>query len=74
MPVHQGSDRQGGIDMDQIETFKGLQVPEIPEPSTQSEFCLKATCLPSGCHSCLFDHRRKETLEPFNEWMETRKK
>jgi len=64
--------------MEQLETFKGYVVPE-KRSQTQHDYCSMTAC--SGfCGNgkevrvCLFDSSRPETLEPFNEWLETRKK
>jgi hypothetical protein len=65
------ADSKGGIDMDQVETFRGLTVPRL-NPQTQLEWCKRSSCQ-SECSGCIFDYNRPETLEPFTEWMETRK-
>jgi hypothetical protein len=64
--------------MDQIETFRGLIVPRL-NPQTQKEWCRllqRSNECGRQCAidaDCIFDYERKDTLKPFNEWMETRK-
>jgi hypothetical protein len=61
--------------MEPLETFKSYVVPELSQALTRRDFCNLSVCEHGrGCSKCLFNHNRPETLEPFNEWMETRKK
>jgi hypothetical protein len=61
--------------MDQIETFRGFVVPKMPDERTQREhFCQDGVYCNTNCHECLFDYDRPETLEPFKQWLEERKK
>jgi hypothetical protein len=65
--------------MDQIETFRGFVVPDMSRDLTQHDLCNLAAC--SGfcgngreTKGCLFDVSNPETLEPFKQWLEERKK
>jgi hypothetical protein len=60
--------------MDQKETFRGFVVPR-QRLTTQRGYCsLSSRDCNSECKHCLFNQQNPETIEPFVEWMETRKK